>query len=108
MAEELTKALFESHKGRMFAVGNGSHLGLYLKLAEVIDAPDRFCRDSRGNLRMESFRVIFEGLVEADLPQEVYHLESAEGAVMDLLLVPIMTGRSDVRDYEAVINRLLT
>jgi len=107
MIPDLTKEVFERYLGETFKVSIPGGASASLRLAKVVEACDKHQRDQRGNLRMESFSVLFEGDAQAALPQGIHTFTHTAMGETTLFATPVVSREPGVRCYEVVINRLI-
>lgn len=104
---ELTMPALEGLVGETFAVNTGGAACVELVLAELQEAPERRRRDHRGDLKLESFSLLFEGPRDAALSQGTYTFRHPALGEHLLFMCPVVPHNSDRLAYEVIINRVL-
>jgi hypothetical protein len=107
MIPELTKEVFEPYVGQMFRVSPEQGPSVPLKLAKVVETPEKQRKDLQGKIRTEAFSLIFEGSPENALQQGIHTFQHDKMGETTLFAAPIIARDPQIRRYEIVINRLI-
>lgn len=107
MIPELTRELFEGYVGETFLAGPESGPSVPLKLVKVVVAPKEACVDQKGQVRTESYIVVFEGAPEQTLPQGIHTFRHEKMGETAFFITPVATQSPGVRHYEVIFSRLV-
>jgi hypothetical protein len=99
MSQQLAPEHFEPHLQQTFLVRGGHHR-LTLSQIDVL----KLTAAQAQAMPRQPFTLIFSGPAGDLLPEGLYTLETAGGAVFTLYLIPVQTASRDRQDYQAAFN----
>jgi len=109
------RSSFSPYLGSIFSItlNDANATSLAVTLVELGDtgfpkAGKRIRRPTTDVINEDRFSLLFRGPLEVLLGQGVYTVNHGALGRFRLLLVPILTGRTDAHYYEAIINRQQT
>lgn len=105
--EDLTQAMFEPHIGSMFTVSKPGMASRKLKLAAVLEAPEKIRMGKDGKPLLECFSLYFEGGKEDELEQSTYSFSHDTIGEFELFMTSVVSPNPEIRCFQIVINRLL-